>query len=202
MTERAIIDVQPARAEHGAALVRLFEDADNSCFCQYWQFEQDNRQWQLRCANELEKNRAAFLEQLGAGSIRGLAALHGSEAIGWARLDTPENLHKIYGGRLYRGLPCFAPDRGRVLSLACFLVHPNWRRQGVARQLVAAMKWQAARWQANCLEAFPRGARDVPDEQQFLGPMELLVSEGFEVVHEFAPYPVLRLWLDPTSDRE
>lgn len=202
MTEFANIDVQPARAEHGSALVRLFEDADNSCFCQYWQFEQDNRQWQLRCANEPEKNRERFLGQLAAGSIRGLVALKGSEAIGWGRLETPSNLHKLYGGRLYRGLPCFAGDRGRVFSLACFLVHPNWRRRGIARKLVSAMKWQASRWQASCLEAFPRGARDVPDEQQFLGPLDVLLDEGFEVVREFEPYPVLRLWLDPIGDQE
>ena len=45
------------------------------------------------------------------------------------------------------------------------------------------------------IEAFPRRSEGLPVEQAFTGPFELFIAEGFTVVHDFAPYPVLRLTL-------
>lgn len=184
------------REEHLPGLMRLFENADNPCFCQYWQFTGDSRDWQIQCANDPEKNREALKRQVVAGELMGLVALHGGHVVGWARLESPEKLHKLYQGRLYRGLPCFSGDRSRVLTVACFLVDPSWRRRGVAKHLLSVMKTHAARLGARHLEAFPRTATDVPDEQHWLGPPDLLAGRGFEVVHDFAPYPVMRISLD------
>jgi hypothetical protein len=46
------------------------------------------------------------------------------------------------------------------------------------------------------VEAFPRSDLDVPAAALMMGPLALFVRAGFEVVHDFGPYPVLRLELD------
>ena len=49
---------------------------------------------------------------------------------------------------------------------------------------------------ATSLEAFPRSDVDVADAALMMGPLALFVRAGFEVVHDFSPYPVLRKPLD------
>ena len=42
------------------------------------------------------------------------------------------------------------------------------------------------------LEAFPRSDPQLADAALMLGPTQLFLNAGFEVVHDFYPYPVLR----------
>src|SRR5690606_30027086 len=52
---------------------------------------------------------------------------------------------------------------------------------------------------ARSLEALPRGASDASDAEYWLGRSSTLLAAGFQVVHDFAPYPVLRLQLGTRS---
>jgi GNAT superfamily N-acetyltransferase len=100
---------------------------------------------------------------------------------------------KLYQGRLYRGLPCFSGDRASVATVSCFLIEPEWRRQGVASELLGAAIEGARTAGFAALEALPRGATDVSDEEQWMGPASLYEQAGFAKVHDFSPYPVYRL---------
>jgi GNAT superfamily N-acetyltransferase len=71
-------------------------------------------------------------------------------------------------------------------------VEPDFRRHGVARALLLKGVELARAAGARSLEAFPRRAEAVPDEQLFTGPFALFTSTGFAVVHEQSQYPVLR----------
>ena len=45
---------------------------------------------------------------------------------------------------------------------------------------------------ARSLQAYPRRASyRIPDEQAFAGPESLFLAEGFVVLHDEPPYPVL-----------
>ncbi len=67
------------------------------------------------------------------------------------------------------------------------------RRKGVARGLLAAGIEAARRAGAKQIEAFPRRAEQVSDDQLFTGPFSIFEQHGFRIVNDFAPYPVLRL---------
>lgn len=193
-----------ARQEHGPAVVALFERVGCPCFCRYWDFPGDARQWQGRCATDSATSRNELLAALAAppGSPEELLAVvallparEGPKCVGWMRLAAPSRMGKAYEGRLYRGLPCFAGPRSDVLTVACFLVDDEHRRQGVARQLLAHGIELARTLGARTLEALPRRAEDVPAEQLWMGPPTLFEEQGFAVVHDFEPYPVFRLEL-------
>jgi hypothetical protein len=49
---------------------------------------------------------------------------------------------------------------------------------------------------ARAVEAFPRRAENVDGEQLWTGPFSLFERAGFEVVHDFQPYPVLQCVLE------
>ena len=81
--------------------------------------------------------------------------------------------------------------------MGCLLVREDQRRQGVASALLAGAIGTARTEGARSIEALPRSDVDVADAALMMGPSSLFLDAGFRVVHEFVPYPVLRLDLEP-----
>mgnify|MGYP001496042538 CR=1 FL=1 len=63
--------VERVGAEHAEALAALFERVDCPCYCRYWDFPGDARQWQDRCANARGVNRTELLEALATANAAG-----------------------------------------------------------------------------------------------------------------------------------
>jgi GNAT superfamily N-acetyltransferase len=182
---------------HGAALADLFARAEVPCHCRYWHFTGTTNEWLDRCAHDAPRNRAEMLAALESGSteMSGVVALDDTAAIGWLKLAPAASLSKLYGQRLYRRLPCFDGPREGMFAIGCFLVDPARRRTGVAEALLARAIRLARDKGASAIEAFPRRAEGISDAEAWNGPFSLLCRAGFEIVHDFAPYPVMRLTL-------
>lgn len=189
--------VRQARPEHAAGLVELFSRSEVPCHCRYWHFAGDKNAWLDRMANSSDRNRADMIAALECGGedMTGLVAMSNRRVVGWLKLSKAVSLPKLYAQRLYRNLPCFSGARDGVLTIGCVLVDPGFRRRGVARALLEGAVDAARALRGSAIEAFPRRAEGVADAELWLGPYSLFVGAGFEVVHDFAPYPVLRLTL-------
>jgi GNAT superfamily N-acetyltransferase len=191
-----------AGSEHGSLLSGLFERSDVACHCRFWHFSGTNNDWLLRLAQDADTNRREMLDALESrtGEMQGIVAIHGenglerdeTSAVGWMKLAPVEAVAKLYGQRVYRNLPIFRARQG-VVAIGCFLVDPAVRHRGVARGLLAAGVAWARENGVRAVEAFPRGAAELRDEEALAGPLALFTEQGFAVVHDFAPYPVLRL---------
>ncbi len=197
----AEIETAAAGPEHRSGLVGLFEATGSPCYCRFFHFEGTNNEWLARCAHEPGENRRELERAVDSGSdeARGIVALARREGgwepevIGWLKVAPAAAVRKAYERRLYKGLPCFAGDRTGVFLIGCALVHPAWRRRGVARALVAGAVRVAPAWGARALEALPRRPKEpVADEELWTGPMSAFTANGFVEVHEMEPYPVLR----------
>lgn len=190
------VRVERATAKHATALQQLFATEHSGCYCRWWSFEGDKNAWQLRCADGSE-NASELGSQLSrsAPDAHGFVALRSDDAVGWLKLSAAEHIPKLYQQRLYRGLPCFQGERAGVYTVGCMLVAADSRRRGVATALLAAAIDWARRCGARAIEAFPRRAEQVHEAELWLGPTALYERAGFVVVHDFAPYPVLRLEL-------
>lgn len=207
---KAAIETAAAGPEHRAGLVALFEATGSPCYCRYLHFEGSNNEWLARCAQAKEDNRREFDAALATGSdeARGVVALArggaapgfaegeaggAAEVVGWLKVVPAAAVRKAYERRLYKGLPCFAGDRTGVFLVGCALVHPGWRRRGVATTLVAGAVRLAPAWGARALEALPRRPKEpVSDEELWTGPVSAFAASGFVEVHDLEPYPVLR----------
>jgi GNAT superfamily N-acetyltransferase len=201
--------VARAEASHVTGLLELFERAACPCYCRYFHFSGDKNAWLDRSANAPEKNRAEMRAALESASeeMSGVVAVLKRESgacgsteraqtvIGWMKIAHTSALEKLYAQRLYKGLNCFAGDRSQVFSVACFLIDAAWRRRGVASALLAGGIELAKKRGAHAIEAFPRRAEGVADEQLWTGPCDIFVAAGFVEISDFAPYPVLRLTL-------
>lgn len=186
---------QPLGAVDLPALDALFERTGSHCYCRYFDFEGDKNDWQARLAFAPEENRRELHERAARPELAGVIARTPELAVGWMKLERAAALPKLYAQRPYRALPGLTPDREGVFTVGCFLIDSGWRRRGVARALLRRGIELARAAGANAVEAFPRRAEGVSDEQLFTGPLDLYLKEGFGVVHEQSQYPVLRLAL-------
>lgn len=195
-TSELQLELAAAQAEHTSALLELFERTGTPCQCQYWHFTGDKNAWLDRLFHAPEQNRAAFVESLAAShaaaELRGVVALHAGQAVGWLKLCPAERVQKLYEQRLYRGLPTLSGAREGVLTVGCLLVDEAFRRRGVARALVQHAVVLAEARGARCIEAFPRRSDQAGPAELWTGPFSIFEQAGFEIVSDFAPYPVLR----------
>jgi GNAT superfamily N-acetyltransferase len=187
-----------ASAEHEAGLLRLFQATESPCHCRYWHFTGDKNAWLDRCYNETAKSQDEMRAALQSGSdeMRGVVAVDDTAGVvGWMKLTPATSVQKLYDTRLYKGLPVLDRDPSGVFTVGCFLVLEEWRKRGVARALLEAGIAIAREAGAHAIEAFPRNAEGVGGEELWTGPKPLFDRAGFETVHDFAAYPVLRLAL-------
>jgi len=193
------VTLVPFEPAHTDALVELFEREDNRCFCRYFHFKGDKHAWQDRLANAPAQNRAELEAQARARGpeARGVIALEAAtgRAVGWLKVSRASELDKLYQQRLYRGLPVFDRPTDGVFTLGCFFVDPDFRGRGLSRELIRAGVAFARSQGATSVEALPRGELAQSPPERWLGRPSALLAEGFQVVHDFAPYPVLRLVL-------
>jgi GNAT superfamily N-acetyltransferase len=183
-----------------AAFRGLFEASHAPCFCRYWHFVGTKNEWLDRSAFRPEESFAEMAAdvQARAAGASGLLALEatasGERAVGWMKLVPRFALPKLRSLPVYRHLDL--GDERATYSIGCFLVAPEARRKGVARALVEAAPRFVRAWGGKAIEAYPRRS-EVPlhDEEAWQGPEALYRSLGFAVVHDEAPYPVMRLTL-------
>jgi GNAT superfamily N-acetyltransferase len=206
VTSAAPLLAVEATSAHGEALAELFARAEVPCHCRYWHFTGTTNEWLDRSRHDVARNRSEMLAALASGSpeMSGVVALAGdpgespagdTTAVGWLKLAPAASVPKLYAQRLYRRLPCFDGPREGVFALGCFLVDPERRRTGVAEALLARSIPLAREKGGRAIEAFPRRAEAISDAEAWNGPFSLLRRAGFDIVHDFAPYPVLRLTL-------
>jgi GNAT superfamily N-acetyltransferase len=194
--------VERAAPQHGAALASLLSSNGFGCYCRYWHFGGNHREWLARCAHTPDDNRAELLTAVDGGSdeARGMVAHDETgELIGWLKLAPATVMGKLYEQRLYKGLACLQRAATGVWTVGCLFVREDQRRRGVATSLLHGAIQSAGEAGARALEAFPRSDVDVAAAALMMGPLALFVRAGFEVVHDFTPYPVLRLELDPKA---
>lgn len=179
-------------------LLALFDATGSACFCRYQHFPGDKNEWLARLAFAPDENRAELSRDALAGddAAAGLVALDAGNVVGWSKLSWASTVKKIYEQRFYRGLSVLQRDAEGVLTLGCFLVHPDHRRRGVTHALVEGAKLVGRARGARSIEAFPRVSTEpLRDEELWTGPAETLVRAGFEAVMAEPPYPVYRFTL-------
>jgi GNAT superfamily N-acetyltransferase len=208
VTDTPAFEVASVEPAHAASLARLFASNGYECYCRFWHFPGTSREWLSRCFQEPGENERQMRALVASGSVemRGVVAWPAAEPnvvapappelIGWLKLAPAGAVPKLYDQRLYKGLPVLSGDRSATYTVACVLVREDFRRRGVSRALLAGAIEAARAWGARRLEAFPRSDTDVPGSALMTGPTRLFLDAGFEVVHDFQPYPVLRLELD------
>ncbi|MBK9259315.1 MAG: GNAT family N-acetyltransferase [Polyangiaceae bacterium] len=195
------VRIMLAGPEHIEGLAELFHAAGSPCFCRFWHFTGTNNEWLDVCANAPRENADVFARALAERSdeARGIVALHEGRVVGWLKVAPASVMRKAYERRFYKQLPVLKGDREGVFLIGCALVHPAYRKRGVAKALVGGAVELAPSLGASVLEALPCRPNEpaVMDEALWTGPMGAFMAHGFVEVGGFEMYPVLRKTFAP-----
>jgi len=146
--------------------------ADNqhwaACYCRCYYFDHSKCDWDKTTAKE---NRAAVIELVKNGIIKGYLAYNNDKPIGWLNANHRNNYSIVSYDKVDK--------TENIGSLICFIIAKNYRRKGIARMLLNTacngFKQQGFAY----AEGYP--VKDVKgDDKNYHGPLSLYLSEGFE----------------------
>ncbi len=167
-------DIQTLFAGHGAL----------GCWCQYWR--QSSRAYRNGSPGSGEQN---LRHQVAEGPPPGMVAYLNGEPAGWLGF-WPRNKME----RLVRSRTIPKVDEQQVWSIVCFMVRAGYRRQGVARALLAGAIHFARDFGVQMLEAYPIDPEDGRIDVTFgyVGFTPMFESAGFQRIAETTAHSAKR----------
>jgi GNAT superfamily N-acetyltransferase len=159
------------------------------CWCMY--YRRSGRSPDLRPGeSQSERSRRDLKALASRDPPPGLIGYLGGQPVGWVSLGPREDYAKLQKSPVMKPV-----DEQPVWSIVCFVVPSEFRKQGVAKQLLAgALRYARARG-VRLLEAYPVDAAVTPaGESLWFGTKTMYDEAGFEEVARRKPgRPVVRL---------
>jgi ribosomal protein S18 acetylase RimI-like enzyme len=79
----------------------------------------------------------------------------------------------------------------KVCSIVCFLIHPDYRRQGIAQKILDKFCMDYTGKNYDYIEAYP-GKGNLSCEGLYRGPLQLYEKYDFKIKKEYDDYYVMR----------
>lgn len=146
------------------------------CYCHCLYADHRKKPWAERTAAE---NRAAIIPLIQSRQMRGLLAYAQGKVVGWCGAGPKMLVPALHDTRGISESP-LASDIG---AITCFLVAPDARGQGIARQLLLAACDTMRRAGLSHAEGYPRRKASTPAANHH-GPLALYLAAGFAIVSE------------------
>jgi len=187
------LKVLPLTAERMTDLDTVFQargcSVAKGCYCMY--YRESGKAEDLKAGETPEaKNRAAIAKLAERDLPPGLLGYKDGKAVGWVSLGPRADFLRLASSPTMR-----SPDAKPVWSIICFVVPSEYRKQGVAHELLAAAVDFARARGATLLEAYPVD-RDAPEAKNapWFGSSSMFAKAGFvEVARNKPARPIVRL---------
>lgn len=184
------MEVHPVTADRWGDLEDFFgpSGAYSGCWCMWWRITA--AEFSEQAGSGLKERFSALVAE---GLRPGLLAYADGVPVGWISFGPREEF-----GRIERSPKLKPIDAQRVVSIVCFFIARQHRRQGVGRVLLRAAVEHARADGVKMLEGYPidTSAGDRPSADVFTGTLDLFLSEGFTEVARNGGRPIVRRQLD------
>ena len=141
----------------------------SKCYCYDYHFTGNV----ATCTREM--SRAAVSNLIDENALRGYLAFENEKPIGWCNTNNRSNYQRLLKDYDYVDNP-----DDKVCSIVCFLIHPDYRRQGVAQKLLEKIIMDYSKKDFDYFEAYPRKG-ELSCGGNFKGPLELYKRLDFEI---------------------
>lgn len=162
-----------------------------SCFCRFYQSTCTQQEWMARTA---EENRAEALREIEAGRMRGYLAFEGDTCIGWCNANDI-----LQFPRLREDTEALCRGK-RVGCTICYVIHPDYREKGIARQLLnrAVEDFRAEGYDA--MLALPIETQSAR-QRRYRGTLHMYQEAGYQEVSSIDSLHVMWLPLKTGEER-
>ena len=97
------------------------------CYCQYYHVNCSSEEWRARTD---QQNQQLAQENIRQGVMHGFMAFDGDKPVGWINANEWRNYALIEND------PEMLEFEGKSGAIVCFLIHPEYRNQGLAKKLL------------------------------------------------------------------
>lgn len=192
-----IIEIRKLTPDLTHDYVRFFDTtphADNKdehrCYCVWWcSDDYEGKDF----ASSIDVRRNAAIQYVKGNNIQGYLAYCDGAVVGWCNANTKADCLKCYCWRRFMGaVPTEDPAAGvRVKSIFCFAIAPAMRRKGITKLFLERVCRDALADGFDVVEAYPN-KKYTDEAEDFMGPAELYLNNGFTVYHETEQKLVMR----------
>jgi GNAT superfamily N-acetyltransferase len=193
------LTVHPLTPERLADLDAVFQargcSVAKSCYCMYYRVSGKPTDLQPG-ETRTSRSKAAIAHLARCETPPGLLGYRDGKVVGWVSLGPRTDFARLANSPTMRQI-----DAKPVWSIVCFVVPSEYRKQGVAHELLAASIDFARARGATLLEAYPvdRAAPDAPNAPWF-GSSSMFAKAGFvEVARHKPTRPIVRLEVAPAG---
>ena len=150
------------------------------CYCYDYHFTGDVE----TCTRET--SRSSVIDLINENKLRGYLVFDNDKPIGWCNANNRSNYQRLLKDYDYVDNP-----DDKVCSIVCFLIHPDYRRQGIAQKILERIIMDYLNKDYDYLEAYPKKS-ELSCEGNFKGPLELYKRYDFKINKEYDNYYVMR----------
>ncbi len=159
------------------------------CFCRYYHNDCSDAQWKKRSAKE---NQEEALKAIRQGTMKGYLAYDHDKVIGWINAN-----HVDAYPRLTAFIQPYIVDK-KVACVVCFVIHPQYRHQGVASQLLNHAVNDFFESGYDAVLGFPFEIPQAP-QKAYRGFTKMYLDLGFKIIDQKDQVTILRKGFDPCS---
>jgi ribosomal protein S18 acetylase RimI-like enzyme len=176
------LHIRPLNPHDADVLIHYFQTLDyhhqpewQTCYCQFYHQTCSMDEWIRQ--SEHGENEHSTRQAIEKGSMKGYLAFDGDLIVGWLNAN---HYHSYL--RLLSTLKPFV-SHPKTAVMICFVIHPLYRGQGVARRLIHYALQDLTAQGFTAVLALPREDPDHP-QHRYRGTFHMFESAGFKLVDE------------------
>lgn len=163
-----------------------FEHAPHwaTCYCRFYHHNCSLDEWTCRSG---ATNREEALVEIDKGRMKGYLAFDGDQCIGWV------NANDLIHYKRFEDYKKPFPDDTKAGCVICFVIHPKYRRQGVAKKLLKRAVGDFKKQGFDGVLALPVDGNGNP-ETLYRGTLNMYTELGFKLQSKEESVNIM--WLD------
>lgn len=172
------LTIKPLTSELGKNFTEYLEEISfdhaphwATCYCRFYHHNGSLDEWTCRSG---EANREEALFEIDRGNMKGYLAFDGKQCIGWL------NANDLRQYKRFEDYEKPFPEDTKAGCVICFVIHPDYRRKGIAKSLLKRAVDDFKRQGYDGVLALPIDGIDKP-EMQYRGTLNMYTSLGFKL---------------------
>lgn len=162
--------------------IKFLEHQDWSiCYCYSFHFVGTAEEW-----NDKNNNRSSVIKLIIEEKMKGYLAYHNNNPIGWCNSN-----NKLNYERLELNKNIWDNTKGKICSVVCFLIDPEYRNKKIATSLLKRVCEDYKKNNYDFIEAYPKKGK-LTNEEHCQGPLSMYKKLNFKEIKEFKNYYIVR----------